>query len=346
MYGFKEDPFLLKLTSSERHLTLIPFIPTDSYRVVSGRVFYHFEQPSSSEISLYLYCVGSIGVGKSTAMLHLKKELDKKDFRVAYLGTRYKSEAAIYRAVTGSYQAYAPTFNEKWDATRSIVIFDVPDEASGTYLSKMGFFMQELIVKFRTSIIVVFNYPQFQRFSSLGTILGKFSPYNLTPFTFDETMNMIHKRIARVREKPHNNPLYPFDEEILKGVHKITQGNPRNILNLCSLLLERREKFITVELLRDVTKEDYVMKIITQRFQDSRKIRILAQIIKIVETDFEGVVPSQGIFFDAIKSKLGFSKNTALKRVSELTKCGILIDHRNDEEPWRKEYRIITNFIE
>ncbi len=341
-YGLSKDPFLLKTTMNEEHMDLIPFIPTESYRVIENRVFYHFKSSDSSKISLYLYFVGNIGVGKSTALLHLKKELEKKDFRVAYVSTEHKTEASILRAMTGSYQSYSSELKKTWNNTRSIVFFDVPDTANRTYLVKMGSVMQELMVKFKTSIIPVFNKQQYQRFQSLGTILGKFSPYALTPFTIDDTMKMVYKRLEMARIEPSKDPLYPFTNEIIERVHKIAQGNPRNILLMCSLLLEADEGPINLGLLKKVTKEDYMMKVLENNFPSEYRKNTLKDLISIIENDFDGCAPSQTELIRVTNEKLGWSRITIKRRIKELEKARILIIDRNEAEPWRMDHRLIN----
>jgi predicted AAA+ superfamily ATPase len=344
-YGLREDPFLLTATSAERQLSMIPFIPTESYQMIENRVFYHFDQPSSSQIPLYLYFVGNIGVGKTTGLLYLKKKLEEKEFNVAYLGSSYNSIPLIYRGITGSFRSYAPLFKEKWDNTRSIIIFDVPDAGNRTHLSEMGSFMQNILVNHLTSIIVTFNRLQYQRFQSLGTILGKFHPYVLNPFTIDETMNMIHKRLERARLKPHKDPLHPFETDIIEKIYNVAQGNTRNILNLCSLLIESGKKKLDVKLLKEVTKRDYVMKVLQQRYQDEHKVGILKQIIDVIADEFGGVAPSQKILTDKIKTLYGWSKITVVKRLKELEKLNLVSIDRNVNEPWRMDHRLVTQII-
>jgi len=344
MYGLEEDPFLLKSTTTEQQLSMIPFIPTESYQVIENRVFYHFKSPSSSKIPLYLSIVGNIGVGKSTALLYLKKQLEEQKFRVAYLNSSYKGESWIFRDITGSYQSYAPEFKDRWDNTRSIVFFDVPDTANRTHLAKMASFMQMILVKYLTSLIPVFNRTQLRRFESLGTILGKFSSYTLTPFTVDDTMNMICKRLERARKKPHKDPFYPFNEEIIEKIHKVAQGHPRNALDLASLLIESEKGKISVDLLREVSKTDYIMRVLNHRYSDSYKIGTLKQVVDVLDSEFNGIAPSQSALTDAIKEKIGFSKITALKKIKELEKSKLLITYRNDEQPWCKTHQLITKF--
>lgn len=341
-YGLSKDPFLLKSTMNEEHMELIPFIPTESYQVIENRVFYHFMSPNSSKISLYLYFVGNIGVGKSTALLHLKKELEKKGFRVAYLSTEHKTEASILRAMTGSYQSYSTELSKKWNETRSIVFFDVPDTANRTHLAKMGSVMQELMVKFKTSIITVFNKQQYQRFQSLGTILGKYSPYALTPFTIDDTMNMIYKRLERARKEPHKNPLYPFTNEIIERIHKIAQGNPRNIVLMCSLLIEADKGPINLDLVKKVTKDDYIMRILESSFPSEYRKNTLKDLIDVIEKDFNGCAPSQTELIRVTNKKLGWSRVTIKRRIKELEKAKILIIDRNEVEPWRMDHRLVN----
>lgn len=343
-YELKEDPFLLKTTVGEDHLSLIPFIPTTSYKVIENRIIYHFESPSSSIISLHLYFVGNIGVGKSTALLHLKKVLEKRGFRIAYLSSEHKTEASFYREITESYQSYASELKKKWDDTKSIVFFDVPDTANRTHLSKMASVMQQLLVKFKTSMVPVFNKQQYQRFQSLGTILGKFSPYSLTPFAIDDTMNMISKRLERARIKPHKDPLYPFSTEIVEKIHTITQGNPRNTLTLCTLLLETKRDPIDLKVFEKVSREDYIMKVLQQKYQDEHKVGTLKQIVDVIENEFDGCAPSLGELVSKVRSKYGWSINTIRARIKELGKTGIILISRNQEEPWRKDHRLITSF--
>lgn len=341
-FNLKEDPFLLKSTTGEDHLTLIPFVPTESYQIIANRVFYHFAQPSSSQISLYLYFVGNIGVGKSTAIFHLKKRLENDDFRVAYLGSNYKTEASIYREITQSYQRYAPELKKNWDNTRSIVVFDVPDSANRTNLSKMASVMQELMVKFKTSMIPVFNRDQFHRFQSLGTILGKFNPYFLDAFTINDTMNMIHKRLERARIKPHKDPLYPFSNDIVEKIHRIAQGNPRSILVMSSLLLEEGKEPIDDNILKKVSKEDYIAKILQQRYQDPYKINTLKQLVGIIENDFNGCAPSQTDLVKKVKEVLDWGRHTTRRKIKELQEAKILLVSRNEEEAWRMDHRLVT----
>jgi len=344
VYGLEEDPFLLKSTTNEQQLSMIPFIPTESYQVIENRVFYHFKSPSSSKIPLYLSIVGNIGVGKSTALLHLKKRLEEQKFRVAYLSSSYKGESWIYRDITGSYQSYSRVFVDKWDKTRSIVLFDVPDSANRTHLAKMASFMQTILVKHLTSIIPVFNRAQLRRFESLGTILGKFSSYTLTPFTVDDTKNMIYKRLERTRKKPHKDPFYPFNEEIIEKIHKIAQGHPRNALDLASLLIESEKGKISIDLLKEVSKTDYITRVLNLRYSDSYKIQILKEVVDVIDSEFNGIAPSQGALTDAIKEKLGFSKITAVKKIKELEKSKLLLIYRNDEQPWCKTHQLVTTF--
>jgi hypothetical protein len=343
-YGLKEDPFLLKSTVGEDHLSLIPFIPTTSYKVIEDRIIYHFDQPSSSKISLHLYFVGSIGVGKSTALLHLKKKLEERGFRIAYVASEHKTETSFYREITQSHQSYAPELKKIWDNTKSIVFFDVPDTANRTHLSKMASVMQHLLVKFKTSMVPVFNQQQYQRFQTLGTILGKFTPYSLTPFAVDDTMNMISKRLERARIKPHKDPLYPFSTEIVEKIHEVTQGNPRNTLIMCTLLLESKRDPIDLKILKKVSRENYILKILELRFQDRYKIGTLKQITDVIESEFDGCAPSLRELVSKVRSKCGWSENTIRARIKELRKSGVLLVDRNDQEPWRKDHRLVSKF--
>lgn len=60
----------------------------------------------------------------------------------------------------------------------------------------------------------------------------------LSPFSIEDTFELIRLRLEENRSNTPPDPLFPFNKATIELVHSVSDNNPRHILEYCSILLE------------------------------------------------------------------------------------------------------------
>lgn len=111
--------------------------------------------------------------------------------------------------------------------------------------------------------------------------------FKLRPMSFEEVVELVKKRLSKVRTKDTSAPIYPFTEDALRLIHELGKGNPRQILRLLNHVLTEavKHKFdpideyvVTTILEEPKSLEEYLARI-PHDFKD---------IVKVIVEKFEG----------------------------------------------------------
>ncbi|AMM53135.1 AAA family ATPase [Pyrococcus kukulkanii] len=66
--------------------------------------------------------------------------------------------------------------------------------------------------------------------------------FKLRPMSYEEVVELVKKRLAKVRIRDTADPIYPFTEDAIKLIHELGKGNPRQILRLLNYVLSEAVK--------------------------------------------------------------------------------------------------------
>ena len=60
----------------------------------------------------------------------------------------------------------------------------------------------------------------------------------LKPFSLEDSVELVNKRLSEVRTARVSEPLYPFTRKAVQFVHEVSFNKPRNVIQYCGILLE------------------------------------------------------------------------------------------------------------
>ncbi|MFA4646964.1 ATPase [Pyrococcus kukulkanii] len=97
--------------------------------------------------------------------------------------------------------------------------------------------------------------------------------FKLRPMSYEEVVELVKKRLAKVRIRDTADPIYPFTEDAIRLIHELGKGNPRQILRLLNYVLSEavKHKFdpineyvVTTILEEPKSLEEYLTRIPTE----------------------------------------------------------------------------------
>ena len=75
----------------------------------------------------------------------------------------------------------------------------------------------------------------------IAPFMERISPRDMVtlgPFSLENTIELLTKRLSEVREGTVKDHLYPFDRGAVDYIHRLSFNKPRNVIQYCGILLE------------------------------------------------------------------------------------------------------------
>ncbi|AEC51645.1 hypothetical protein PNA2_0729 [Pyrococcus sp. NA2] len=144
--------------------------------------------------------------------------------------------------------------------------------------------------------------------------------FKLRPMSYQEVVELVKKRLSKVRTKDTADPLYPFTEDAIRLIHELGKGNPRQILRLLNYVLSEavKHKFdpineyvITTILEEPKSLEEYLARIPSE-FKD---------LVRVIVEKFEGGPVS----YIQIAKELKMPGMEAYEKLEHLVNLGFLV---------------------
>lgn len=252
-FGLAENPF--RITPDPRFLWY-----SDQHLEAKGKILYHITESAGP-----IYLIAHIGTGKTTLARRIVEELsaDKTKQVVFAFSPKLPTTNSFLRFVMDEFEvktnrAYSKSLKnferflmEQYSKGVSPVL--LIDEAQNM-TQDMLLLIQHLF-NFSTNTefliqIVLFGQPELQpKLDRLSSLKNRMSIARLKPFDLEQTREMLAFRWTIAGGKH-----FPFDDEAVVEIFRITQGVPRSIVKLANETLIR----IAVNQRRIVDKETVV----------------------------------------------------------------------------------------
>ncbi|WP_048058286.1 AAA family ATPase [Pyrococcus yayanosii] len=144
--------------------------------------------------------------------------------------------------------------------------------------------------------------------------------FKLRPMSFDEVLELVKKRLNRVRVKDTDDPIYPFTEKAIRLIHELGGGNPRQILRLLHYVLSEaaKHKFDPID--------DYVVTTILEEPKSleeylTRIPKDFRPLVEVIIEKFNGGPVS----YIQIAKDVKMSGMQAYEKLEELIRLGFLV---------------------
>jgi predicted transcriptional regulator len=111
---------------------------------------------------------------------------------------------------------------------------------------------------------------------------------------------------------------------------------------MCKNLLNSGKSVIDESVIIEIGEKDYVLDVLKSRFSDPSDVAILKKLFDIMVEKFDGFVPSQQEIAQEVNKQYGWDKKTVVRRLKNLIRVGLVIERRNADDQWRKEYLVRT----
>jgi DNA polymerase III delta prime subunit len=230
-----------------------------------------------------------------------------------------------------------------------ILLVDIPDlESVGKHFDKTAEILEQFFYSEKTSIIMAVNPDQSEKFENVSTILGKFNPINLLPLNIEETKEMIASRMFKYRTNNLKNKkeIKPFTEKAITIIHKISGGNPRNILNSCQKIFSTActdNKMLIDEYFTEKTlQKKYVEAILEDRIKDDTQREQLYKLYSFIKGKCNGEVIGVSSLQKKMMNAFSWNDFTARKKLEELKKCNIIKIQRDEKKMNTKIVKVVV----
>ena len=344
--NLKFNPFEKQIIYDYEDFVSQPFLLTDSLKMLKIGM----ELNLQSENSLYYLIIGERGSGKTTSLLFLKDIVKHKNNNHL---TRYERNIKGMGSYTGLAMKLLPNKPIHSSAVETIKstlrdkkyywFIDVPDIISKQEMELMlrGI---ELVLGFKNiSIIISMNMSHYDKSFDYSEIFGKFMIFKLKPFTFEETKELINKRIENATKKDKEHKLRFTDEAILK-INEISKGIPRNIISACNTVMlnymrtANNPSAIDDDFIIESLGQSYAKRILEERTKPPMR-DALECLYNLIKNDFDGKVESETKLAEVCLKKLGTTRVTLRKRLQKLERLGLITIRKSSKDYW-------TNIIE
>lgn len=336
---FDGNPFLR--ISCTDFLDLEPFIETE----VSSYLKQSILQAFTSKWSLHIILKGENGSGKTSHLLYIGKLIREQhspnliDDYIRGVEDVFKSPFFLFKHITNRLnemfdENIPTTMVEYQEKIRNILkgrkyffLIDVPDSLNKKYIDNFVNTLEFLIGIQNISIIIAMNISHFEKSFSFSEILGKFNPIFLKKFKYKDTYELIEKRLNMVSKEP--NGIYPFTEDSIKIIHKVSDGIPRLILTKCdklfSMAIERKIDKIDSDFAEKILEKSHVMDTLNQSITNPAMRKTLLDVFNVLKYDMGGVAYSQKEFIEKVKQKGLYNNHiTILKKINILKKLHLI----------------------
>jgi hypothetical protein len=227
------------------------------------------------------------------------------------------------------------------------LLVDVPDSLNKKHIDDFVNTLEFLIGVQNVSIIIAMNISHYEKSFSYSEILGKFNPIFLKKFTYEDTYELIEKRLRTVSITPNNGGVYPFTEDAIETIQKISDGVPRLILTKCDKLfstaIEDHISKIDHNFAEMILEKTHVMDTLNQGIPDATMRKTLIDVLSVLKNDMGGVANSQREFINKVKEKGLYNNHiTILKKIAVLKKLHIIKVETDPKDMKSMIYRCVV----
>lgn len=207
------------------------------------------------------------------------------------------------------------------------ILIDFPDTIDSKNYKKFLEFLWSLLTHKNyqnVNLVFTMNQSHYEKSFNYSEIFGKFITIHLERFNREETEQLIESRLKLSGKRTEE----VFSQEIINTVFSYSKGIPRNIISASNLLISSVIGQITKEQAEEILKEKYIDQVINDRVTDLELRPIFKNIVGILKNDFNGTTNSQEDYVKRITEVTGIGRNSAIDRINDLVKFGILTRYR------------------
>lgn len=317
----KYNPFHDSGITNFEQFNLYPFLIFGTLESIRNRISQQITQIKDGyAFGDRLIILGDRGIGKTSTLFFIKKELDKQGIRTE-LFSRLIEDADHFKVISGEH-LFEVSKNSIY------ILIDFPDTVEAKSFKRFLEFLWSLLTHKnynKINLIFTMNKSHYDKSFSYSETLGKFVTLRLEKLNNQEARELIASRLEKAEGKIEDI----FDEEVLEVIFSYSKGIPRNIISACCLLLDNSNgKKINKKFTEKVLKERYLDQVINDRVEDLDLKRIYKQMVKLLEDDFKGSAKSQEDYVKKVMEVCYIGRNSALTRVNELVKFGVFNQYK------------------
>lgn len=317
----KYNPFHDSGITNLEQFNLYPFLIFGTLESIKNRISQQISQIKDGyAFGDRLILLGDRGIGKTSTLFFIKKELDSQGVRTE-LFSRLIEDAEHFKIISG--QPLYEVSNEP-----VYILIDFPDTVEAKSFKRFLEFLWTLLTHKnynKINLIFSMNKSHYDKSFSYSETFGKFATLRLEKLSSSEARVLIASRLEKAGAVIEEI----FDEDVLEVLFNYSKGIPRNIISACCLLLDNSNgKKITKKLTEKVLKERYLDQVINDRVEDLDLKRVYKQMVKVLEDDFKGTASSQEEYVDKVMKACNIGRNSALSRIAELVKFGVFNQYK------------------
>lgn len=349
MFKLKHNPFEHQATIDFEDYKSQPFIleGLEIPKQLSSKLSWNFTSPNRILIKI----IALRGFGKSTISFFLQDTIKKKNSSSILSYYINDSRIDYYTLLRNMVQEFQILKLEKTheevirgflEDKKLYLFIDFQDFAETRNLKILSQTLESLhFLSKNISVILTMNKTHALKMENISYVLGKYTQFELKPFSLKNTINLIKERLKRAREPNSKNEIYPFNQNIIKMIFNHSGGIPRNILSACDLLITSSNGYeFDEELVSETLTNEFSKKVIFDMTEDGKEREYLLQLYHMIKEDFKGEVFKEKDLHEKLSEGLGWSNKTSRKRIRKLNKFGLLTITKGDNL-WNNTIRII-----
>jgi len=306
----------------------------------------------SSRDRILIKIIALKGYGKSTISFFLQdaiKEEENKDILYFYTNRVDTDYHMLLRDLIHEFNIETTKEENNEDVVKKFLgdkkiylFIDFQDIIETKSLKILSNTLEKLPLLSKTiSIILTMNKSHAIKMESISYVLGKYTSFELSPFSLVLTKKLIEERLDKARINKVDNTLFPFNEEIINLIHGHSGGIPRNILSACDLILTSSDgKNIEEDEVPLTLRNEFAKKVIWDMTVEGNERDYLTDLYNTIKVDFSGEIFKEKDLHDKLNEKFGWAMKSSRKRIRILNKIG-LITITKGENLWSNTIRII-----
>lgn len=308
------------ITNFEQY-KLYPFLVFGALETAKNRIGQQIKQIKNKHFfGERLIILGERGIGKTSTLCFIKDLLDQAEIK-NFLFSRLLQDPDHFEKISGEYLAIA-------SEDPIYILIDFPDTVENKQYRRFLEYLWSILTSEnynKINLIFALNKSHFEKSFTFSEIFGKFLTIRLEKLSLEETEELIESRLKLVNKKLDDI----FNSDVLELIFNFSKGIPRNIISACSLLVDcSNGNVIDRNLTEKILKEKYFEQVINDRVPDLELKRVYKQMTSILENDFKGIAKSQEDYIKRTRELTGLGRNSILKRINDLTKFGIFVQHK------------------
>jgi DNA polymerase III delta prime subunit len=350
-HQFFANPFYKTYATDREDLETMVLL--DNHRKIKTQVLMNIKQP------IRILLCGERGIGKSLAMLYIKKEIEEQHdpkiiiFESTGLDASFSSLRVFIQKL--NYKVYQKIDIEEMEKTivhsdsvyekakkldeyiadiRVVLFIDVPDaESRYKHFDTLAEILDVLLCTKQVTIIFSLNTEQMKKFGKSSSILNKFSEIPLRKLDFEEAKSMIEKRLQKFRENGSTGT-HPFTDDTIMLVQDMTIGLPRAILKSCERLFiesdETNKTEINKEFAMPILNKHYAEDLIIMNESDLTLRSQFFKICSVLKNKYGGKCEKKMTLIRDIMGAINVSEPCAIDKLRKLEGWGVLSVARDE----------------